>query len=266
MAVVTTMQANPLLAPLERVYDRYHHPRYLHTDPLCIVRRHDDPAEREVVGLIAASLAYGNVKAINGGIESVLDRLEGQPARFAVDRSPAQIRRALRGWRYRVTSADDLAGLLIGVRSQLSAFGSLHRAFAAHRDRGDDMLGAMTAWSADLAQRAGRPLHHLIASPARGSACKRLCLYLRWMVRHDCIDPGGWSSISPAELIAPVDVHIHRAALRLGWTARKQVNLKTALDVTAALRAINPDDPLKYDFAMTRPGILNEALDVDGAA
>lgn len=262
MAVVTTPPApcQRLHDSLEAVYRKYHDPGYLHSDPLCIVWRYDDPADRQIIALVAASLAYGNVKAILCGIESVADRLGESPARRLADQTPAAIAATFRGWRYRVTSGDDMAGLLVALKSQVSDFRSLHAAFASHRAAGENMLDAMARWTDDLRRRAGRPLAHLLASPARGSACKRLCLYLRWMVRCDCIDPGGFSSIDPAELIAPVDVHIHRAAMQLGWTQRKQANLNTALDVTAALRAINADDPLKYDFAMTRPGILNEAL------
>ncbi len=225
-----------------------------------MVYDYSQPADREVVGLVAASLAYGNVKAILGGIAGVLDAMGGEPFHWLTTHKPHAIRARLRGWRYRVTGGGDMAGLLVGVRGQLIAHGSLGAAFVRGYD--GDMLGAMTRWSADLAKRAGRPLSHLLASPARGSACKRLCLYLRWMVRQDEIDPGGWAGVCASQLIAPVDVHMHRVAVRFGWTKRKQVTLNTALDVTEALRALCAADPLRYDFALTRPGILREAFDV----
>lgn len=245
---------------LERLYRRYHKRSYLGSDPLGMVYGYSQPADREAVGLVAASLAYGNVKAIRAGIAGVLDVLGHEPIQWLKPRTPSAIRKRFGGWRYRVTSGEDLAGLLIGVRSQVADHGSLHAAFVHHLN--SDMLEAMARWSADIAHRAGRPLGHLLASPARGSACKRLCLYLRWMVRRDAIDPGGWTGVCPSQLIAPVDVHLHRVALRLGWTTRKQLTLNTALDVTAALRKLRPDDPLRYDFALTRPGILKEAFEV----
>lgn len=245
---------------LERLYRRYHRRAYLGSDPLRVVHGYAGAADREIAGLVAASLAYGNVKAICAGVAGVLDVMGEGPFRWLRDHTPRQVRARFRGWRYRVTSGEDLAGLLVGVRAQVADHGSLGAAFVQGFD--GDLLEAMTRWSSDLAHRAGRPLNHLLASPARGSACKRLCLYLRWMVRRDAIDPGGWTGVSPSALIAPVDVHLHRVARRLGWTRRKQLTLNTALDVTAALRALRPDDPLRYDFALTRPGILKEAFEV----
>ena len=103
-------------------------------------------------------------------------------------------------------------------------------------------------------------LDHLLPHPARGSACKRLMLYLRWMVRNDRVDVGSWSDVSPALLVAPVDTHLFAMARRFNWTQRKQANLATALEITAALRRFAPRDPLRYDFALTRPGIMRLAL------
>ena len=104
---------------------------------------------------------------------------------------------------------------------------------------------------------AGKP-RSLLPSPRAGSACKRHNLFLRWMVRSDAVDPGGWMDIPSAKLIVPVDVHMHRISLQIGLTKRKQANLRTALEITAAFRSIAPEDPVRYDFALTRLGIRND--------
>ena len=246
---------------LEALYARYHHPRFLDSDPIRVLYDYEAPRDREIVGLIAACLAYGNVKAILGGIGNVLRRLGPSPRRYVERSSAERIRADFHDFRYRVTAPADMAGLLVGVRSVVARHGDLHAAFLQH-DAGDDptTLTATAGWVGELCEGAGRPLHHLLPHPGRGSACKRLNLYLRWMVRRDPIDPGGWSGIRPSKLIVPLDTHLHRVALELGLTRRRQPNLRTALEVTEALRQVCPDDPLRYDFALTRPGILRTAL------
>ena len=98
----------------------------------------------------------------------------------------------------------------------------------------------------------------LLPSPSAGSACKRLNLFLRWMVRQDNVDPGGWDSVSPAKLIIPLDTHMHRIGRRLGLTPRRQADLRTAIEITEGFRGICPSDPVRYDFALTRLGIRRD--------
>ncbi|MCK4410112.1 MAG: DUF2400 family protein, partial [Candidatus Eisenbacteria sp.] len=97
-----------------------------------------------------------------------------------------------------------------------------------------------------------------LPDPARGSACKRLHLFLRWMVRSDDVDPGGWDAVPASKLIVPLDTHMHRFSLLLGLTDRKQANGRTALEITRAFRSFSPDDPVKYDFSLTRLGIRDD--------
>lgn len=104
-------------------------------------------------------------------------------------------------------------------------------------------------------EKQGSSSGHLLSRPSRGSACKRLHLFMRWMVRHDEVDPGGWVMISPSELIVPVDVHMHRVGIKLGFTKRKAADAKTAEEITNGFKTVSSDDPVKYDFALTRFGI-----------
>jgi uncharacterized protein (TIGR02757 family) len=248
---------------LESVYARFHDPRFIGTDPLQVLYRYGSPSEREIAGLVAACLAYGNVKAIMGGIENVLRRMTPSPRVYLLDTSPAAIAADFKNFRYRVTSPTDMTNLLLGVKNILESRGSLNACFIAGNTgrarslNGDDPhLDAIAAFVDALADASGGPLRHLVPHPSRGSACKRLMLYFRWMVRRDSIDPGGWIGLDPASLIIPLDTHVHRMSLRLNLTRRKQPNLATALEITRRLRAICPADPLRYDFSLTRPGIM----------
>lgn len=248
---------------LEQLAGKYHDPRFIPPDPLQRVRAYPDPADREVVGLIASALAYGNVKAILRGVGEIERRVGDHPARALIDSPPAKLQRHLDDCRYRVTSGPQLAALLIAARSMIRRHGSLHRSFVlCCQPSMPDAREALGRWVESMHVAAGQPLPHLLPDPAKGSACKRLFLYLRWMVRCDAVDPGGWAGVAPRLLIAPVDTHMHSVARQLGWTGRKQANLATALEITAALRRHRPDDPLRYDFALTRPGIRNEPMPV----
>lgn len=241
---------------LEELHARFHHPQFITTDPLQVLYRYDDAAEREIVGLIAASLAYGNVKAIMRGIDAALGRMQPSPRQYLIDTTPSGVRRDFADFRYRVTSGGEMASLLCGVRSVLLDHGSLEASFADHDSEDDTILPALGGFVGAICDGAGCDLPHLLPNPDRGSACKRLMLYLRWMVRCDAIDPGGWTRIAPRKLIIPLDTHMHAMAIRLRLTRRRNASLRTAVEITEGFRAMCPTDPLRYDFSLTRPGIM----------
>ena len=123
----------------------------------------------------------------------------------------------------------------------------------------DTILPALTTFTTELTTCANDKLGHLVPCPTNGSACKRLNLFLRWMVRHDQVDPGGWEDVPASKLIVPVDIHMHRVCLSLGLTRRKQADMRTALEITEAFREIATEDPVRYDFVLTRRAIRGEA-------
>jgi len=251
---------------LESIYRRYHRREHVAHDPLTVLYRYDDPADREVVALVASALAYGRVASILQGVDRVLTTLGPSPAAYLRDRSERGLRRDLAGFRYRFTTDVDLCAMLRGAQRVIAQRGSLEDELLAHLDDDHDTVTEALGSVVDaIVDAGGEPLSHLLPHPSRGSACKRLNLMLRWLVRRDRIDPGGWTRVSPARLVIPLDTHLHRVALQLGLTGRKQANLATALEVTAALRAVRPDDPLRYDFALTRPGILRIRDEHDAA-
>jgi uncharacterized protein (TIGR02757 family) len=244
---------------LEALYSRLNRREYVHPDPLEFLYKYDDPRDREVVGLVASSLAYGRVAQILASVERVLDRLGPRPARLIADASADELRASLAGFRHRFTTGDEVAAMLFGAGRLAREHGSLGGAFVSFMSPDDEtVLPALGRFTCELSSRGDLGACHLVPDPARGSACKRLLLYLRWMVRRDAVDPGGWEGVPAAKLIVPLDTHMFRLCRAMGFITRRQANARAALEATAAFRAIMPDDPVRYDFALTRLGINPE--------
>lgn len=230
-------------------------------DPVSFVHRFDRADDQEVVGLVAALLAFGNVKAILRSVERVVGVLGPRPA-HAVDTVPRAVwERELQGFVHRVYRGDDVAAVLAHAGALRRAHGNLGAFFAACLARSDGGLAEALAEFADAlrGEAAGDPasrgLRHLVPDPRAGSACKRLLLYLRWMVRpRDGVDLGLWP-VDPAVLLIPVDTHVHRIARNLGLTAQRTASWRTAEEITARLSVFDPADPVRFDFALCHHGI-----------
>jgi len=242
---------------LDRLYTEYNKPELIHPDPLEFLGQYDDVKDREIVGLVASSLAYGRVSQILRSVESVLDRMKPSPYIFLTKSSNKRIRDTFKGFKHRFSTDSDLSNLLIGTKCAIERYGSLNECFLRGYDVSHDTIQpALTSFVNLLTRHGGET--NLLSDPAKGSACKRLHLFLRWMVREDDVDPGGWKGISPSKLIVPLDTHMHKIGLGLNMTKRRQGNLKTAAEITKAFAKICPDDPTKYDFALTRFGIRDD--------
>lgn len=226
-------------------------------DPVELVHRYDGPNDREVVGLVAALLAFGNAVAIRASVGRALAALGPSPA-AAVDRLDERaLSRRLEGFVHRVYRGPDLARMLARAGALRREHGSLGAAMA---DRWTGELRETLARLSD-ALRGPRPapgLAHLVADPRAGSACKRSLLYLRWMVRPaDGVDLGLWP-FPPSALVIPVDTHILRIARNLGLTDRKTASWRTAEEITERLRVFDAEDPVKYDFALCHLGVSRD--------
>ncbi len=218
----------------------------------------EDLSDREIVALVASALAYGGVRQILKSVNSVLERMDS-PCRFLRRATRQSLTERFRDFKHRFTTGEELAVMLYGVKRVIEQHGSLQACFSKGLAEDDDtILSALAAFVTELsAVFEGRP-RSLLPSPVAGSACKRLNLFLRWMVRQDEVDPGGWDTIPRSKLIVPVDIHMHRISLKLGLTARKQANLRTACEITSAFKAFDPEDPVRYDFCLTRFGIRDD--------
>lgn len=176
------------------------------------------------------------------------------PADALANSSEHILRARLCGFVHRFTECGETAKFLHGIGAVLREHGSLERLFL--RGCGaSGVFGAMESFVDAILGRASLPSSHLLPRPSKGSACKRLALYIRWMARRDDVDPGGWGGVLPRDIIVPLDTHMYRIARGLGFIRRKSADGKAALEATEGFRAVCPDDPARYDFALTRFGI-----------
>ncbi len=255
-------EATPsLLEGLEALYYKYNKREFVHPDPLEFLYYFPETADREVAGIICAALAYGRVDQILKSISICLKKMEMQPRSFLLEHSPEEIRRKFADFSYRFTKGPEMAAFLIGLRRLLQDFGSIETAFKEIGNSSvppSDIVQQLSLFVGQILYYAGLERSYLLPDPRKKSACKRLFLFLRWMVRTDQVDPGGWTCISPKDLVIPLDTHMFNISKDLGFTARKQANLKTAIEITEAFRKLSPEDPVKYDFVLTRFGIRRE--------
>ncbi len=241
---------------IQEIYERYHRAEFISPDPLEVLYFYEDPLDREVVGLIASSLAYGRVPQILKSVGNVLKAMGPSPRGFLEDASEASLREAFRGFKHRFTTDAELVDLLLGIQGAVRKYGSLQACFLAGFNLNDEtVLPALSGFVREIGKRSGREYTSLVSIPEKKSACKRLNLFLRWMVRSDEIDPGCWTGVSPAKLIIPLDTHMFRICTGLGMTSRSQADMRTAQEITAWFRKINGKDPVRYDFSLTRLGI-----------
>ena len=241
---------------LEQLRADTHRQRIVERDPLACVLAYPAPEDREVAGLIAALLAYGRVDLLCAHLREVLRCLGEHPAsrlRAGLPRLPELA--------YRFHRTEDLRALLSGMRTLLLRHGSLGQAFQRHWRSSRELRAALSAFVEELraaSGEAGPGLRFLLADPLRGGACKRWLLFLRWMARSDPgdPDPGPWSRWLPAsELLVPLDTHLVRVSRRLGFTARRTASWRMAEEVTAILRRLCGEDPLRYDMPLCYLGI-----------
>ena len=218
----------------------------------------------EIVAFLAADLAYGRVQQIEKSLTALFAVMGSSPSAFVRDFNNAR-RKSLRAFKHRFTTGDDIADLLILLRRILRQFGGIQGFFLKGCGPADkNIIPALSKFTASLCQmyadehngRVTPGLQYLLASPERGSPCKRLNLFLRWMVRKDQVDPGLWKSIDKGKLIVPLDVHMARLCRILGLYHQKTPSLAAALKVTESFLEIHPPDPVKYDFALSRIGII----------
>jgi uncharacterized protein (TIGR02757 family) len=260
-----SLELKPILEGLYAARSQVH----LANDPLSFCHRYQSREDREVVGLISSCFAYGNVKIIRKNLESLF-RLMGDSPRLFVERfDPEHGERPFTGFKHRFNDGRDLCALLLACRTMIAEAGSIENwVLRFHDERDEDVTGTLIGFSAavkrlDLSAvfgKGGIPgdsyFPFFFPSPASGSACKRLCMYLRWMVRpDDGIDLGLWKGIPPAKLVIPVDAHIQRICRFLGFTTRRQADWRMAREITARLRELDPADPVKYDFSLCHLGI-----------
>ena len=233
-----------------------------------LVRPYADAADREVAGFCAAALAFGRVASVLQSIGTLFRIMGPHPAAFVRRFDAAAPHPELRAMVHRWTRGEDLAALLWILRQMLETSGSIEAYFAAGlRPEDEDVGGALDAFSSramalDIRRAYGRVprkpgVCYFFPRPSGGSACKRLNLFLRWMVRRDAIDLGVWSAVPASKLVVPLDTHVIRLGRCLRLTRYTSPGWRMAADITASLRRLDPDDPVRFDFSLCHLGMRN---------
>jgi uncharacterized protein (TIGR02757 family) len=240
---------------------------YLDSDPVGIVHRYAAPPDIEVAGLIVSTLGYGSAAQIRRSAADALARAGDSPAEFAAGVTAEEALARFRGFRHRWTTGNDIAFLFLAAGEMIRRYGSIGTLVRELDDPSAETVeGTIAGFAEWIRSRCAGfatvtactlPGRSLVPSPRDGSACKRPAMYFRWMARGpDPLDFGLWKFIAPARLVVPVDRHMARMARLLGLTSRTSADWRMALEITRALRKLDPGDPLRYDFALVRPGIL----------
>jgi uncharacterized protein (TIGR02757 family) len=247
------------------LFRKFHRPVFLKNDPLVLVHLFKGAANIETAGLVAAALAYGRVEQIEKSLKRIFRITGPSIARFADTRSFEDKRKAFAGFKHRFNDGDDVALLFEAIRVVRKRYGSIGNCFVAGYQREHPDVGAaLDLFSSRFLEVAEeiqggkkKSFEFFFPSPGSGSACKRLNLYLRWMVRKkDGVDFGLWKKVPASKLVIPVDTHVAACGRRLMFTRRNTADWRMAMEITENLRKYDADDPVKYDFAICSAGKL----------
>jgi uncharacterized protein (TIGR02757 family) len=236
----------------------YNQPAFIPADPICIPHLFTKKQDIEIAGFFAATFAWGNRTTIIQKSKELMQLMDNAPYDFCLHHSPAQLKK-LAVFKHRTFITTDLIYFIEFFKFQYSKHKSLETAFVMHGKTVEQMLTGFHHYFFSLEHIPERTKKH-IATPDRKSSCKRLNMFLRWMVRQDDkgVDFGIWKKISPSELICPIDVHVARVAKRLNILTRKQTDWEAALELTKYLRTLDSNDPAKYDFALFGLGVMEK--------
>ncbi|MCG2617933.1 TIGR02757 family protein [Terrimonas sp. NA20] len=242
---------------LNKKVDEYNQPSFIKDDPVCIPHLFTNPADQEIAGFFAATFAWGNRTTIINKSRELMQLMNMQPHQFCLYHTDNDLKNLL-NFKHRTFNATDLLYFIEFFKHHYSSSRSLETAFTKHGSTIEEMLSGFHRYFFSLEDAPPRTKKH-VATPDRGSTCKRLNMFLRWMVRNDDrgVDLGIWRNISPSQLICPIDLHVARVARKFKMLKRKQTDWDAAEELTAQLKRLDPDDPVKYDFALFTLGIAD---------
>ena len=248
------MDIEKLRAFCEGMYYVYARRELIYPDPLHFLYQYEGIRNREVVGLIASSLAYGRVTRIMKSVDSVLSCMGADPYTFLKDNKDFRV--VPDSFKHRFTTSYDMNNFLANISGVIREYDSIEEFMReCMKFSHGDMLGALDRFAERLSRNKAEGSFSLITAPKDGSACKRVFMYLRWLVRHDDVDLGGWSVLQPSQLYVPLDTHMYHISIKLGLTNRKSVDMKSAAEISATFSLLSPLDPIKFDFPLSRLGI-----------
>lgn len=248
---------------LDKKVEEYNQPNFIPNDPICIPHRFQKQEDVEIMGFIAAILAWGQRKTIINKCTELIERMDGSPHDFIMNHQDTDLKQLL-GFKHRTFNDTDLLYFIQFFRYHYSHFPSLEDAFLIGQENSNNVilekaLDEFKNYFFSMPDFPVRTRKH-ISSPAQKSSVKRINMFLRWMVRKDDkgVDFGIWKRLNQKDLICPCDVHVERVARKFGFITLDKVNWKTALELTGNLRQLDPLDPVKYDFALFGLGVERE--------
>lgn len=251
---------------LDENYFKFNRKDFIEKDPVSIPHSFKKKEYREIAGFMAATIAWGNRKAILQNANRMMELMDGSPHDFILNHSKAELKR-MKGFVHRTFNEKDLVFFITSLRNIYRNHGGLENAFQLNEMEKKDLLNTGNSLQQRISHfrnifletaHENRSEKHL-SDPLKNSASKRICMYLRWMVRKDNqgVDLGIWKSISPSELCLPLDVHTGNVSRALGLLKRKQDDWKAVIEITEVLRQLDKKDPVKYDFALFGMGVEN---------
>lgn len=249
---------NSLADFLNKKVDQYNQPSFIAADPVCIPHLFTKKQDIEIAGFFAAIFAWGNRTTIIQKSKELLQLMEMQPYDFCLNAGNKDLQKLV-GFKHRTFTATDLLYFIEFFKYHYSSHKSLETAFTMHGTTAAAMLTGFHHYFFSLEHVPARTKKH-IATPERNSSCKRLNMFLRWMVRQDKkgVDFGTWKKISPSQLICPLDVHVARVARHFNILSRQQTDWQAAVELTTYLRTLDQHDPVKYDFALFGLGVIEK--------
>lgn len=257
------MKKNNLIEFLNEKVRLYNQPSFIPDDPISVPHRFSKKPDIEIAGFFAAIFAWGNRTTIINKSNELMKLMDDAPYAFCTGHTDNDLKKLL-SFKHRTFNTTDLLYFIEFFKWHYSKHKSLESAFTMHGETIEEMLTGFHHYFFSLEDAPPRTRKH-IASPEKGSTCKRLNMFLRWMVRRDDkgVDFGIWKQISPASLICPIDLHVARVAKRFNLIRFKNagnltINWKTATDLTEYLRTLDPEDPVKYDFALFTLGAIEK--------
>ena len=251
------METTELKELLEHLHDKYNNADFIAGDPISIPHSFSGRDDIEISGFLASTIAWGNRKAIVKSARRMVECMDGQPYDFTLNASDAELSK-LHSFVHRTFNGTDFETFVRCIRALYAKYGGIGRFFETRYAELGDMRGVLSAFRSECFAASNWPhCEKHVSSIDNGAACKRLNMYIRWMVRRDCrgVDFGLWNSIPASALYLPLDVHSGNMGRALGLLTRKQSDWKAVEQITASLRAFDADDPVKYDFSLFGAGI-----------
>lgn len=247
---------------LERLHDRYNNESFIEADPISVPHSFTRTVDREIAGFLAATIAWGNRRAIVQSAHRMMRYMDNAPEDFVRNATEADME-YLRTYVHRTFNGVDFQDFVRGLRHIITEWGSVGNYFETRYEEHGDLRPVFSDFRRDFfaAEHDAHCEKHL-SSIDKGAACKRLCMYLRWFVRHDDrgVDFGMWRRIPMSALYMPLDIHTGRMGRNLGLLNRKQSDWKAVEELTASLRELHADDPVRYDYSLFGLGISGDDI------